>query len=90
MDREDEPRTALVALLDGTIQLVDRNSMGVRWAFDSGPPIYSSYQAQSSSGYFIYCGDDWDLYEHSDHFGRRVCHRNTTVFCLLLHFFVYD
>ncbi|KAM1047491.1 hypothetical protein ACFX2C_026842 [Malus domestica] len=68
---EDEPRTALVALLDGTIQLVDRNLMGVRWAFDSGPPIYSSYQAQSSSGYFIYCGDDWDLYEHSDHFGRR-------------------
>ncbi|KAF3440261.1 hypothetical protein FNV43_RR18545 [Rhamnella rubrinervis] len=52
------------------------------WSFASGPPIYTSYQAPlrpdidkdntngQSTGFFIDCGDDWELYMHSEHFGR--------------------
>ncbi|XP_030515996.1 serine/threonine-protein kinase/endoribonuclease IRE1a isoform X1 [Rhodamnia argentea] len=74
--------TALVAALDGTIHLVDSDSRRVIWSFTSGPPIHSSYQAPinqdnenesssgPSSGYFIDCGDDWELYMYNEHFGK--------------------
>ncbi|KAK9074817.1 hypothetical protein SSX86_003136 [Deinandra increscens subsp. villosa] len=71
--------TTLVATLDGTINLVYRDSGRLIWSFASGPPIYSSYQAPlnhdddkenaSTSGggsYFIDCGDDWKLVAHTD------------------------
>ncbi|KAJ0445550.1 putative protein kinase IRE1 family [Helianthus annuus] len=74
--------TALVATLDGTINLVYRDSGRIIWSFASGPVIYSSYQApinhdddkenasssSSSSGgsYYIDCGDDWKLFAHTD------------------------
>ncbi|KAF3440889.1 hypothetical protein FNV43_RR19175 [Rhamnella rubrinervis] len=76
------PSTALIAALDGTIHLVESNSMRKIWSFASGPPIYTSYQAPlrpdidkdntngQSTGFFIDCGDDWELYMHSEHFGR--------------------
>lgn len=79
--------TALVAALDGTINLVDSESRRVIWSFPSGPPIYSSYQAAvnqdndkenssgPSSGFFIDCGDDWELYAHNEHFGKMVWRR---------------
>ncbi|XP_021804582.1 serine/threonine-protein kinase/endoribonuclease IRE1a-like [Prunus avium] len=69
--------TALVATLDGRIHLVESNSMRVLWSLASGPPLYTSYQAQDStsgsknSRYFIDCGDDWNLYLHRGHFGRE-------------------
>ncbi|XP_008440916.1 serine/threonine-protein kinase/endoribonuclease IRE1-like isoform X2 [Cucumis melo] len=71
--------TALIAALDGTIHLVDSNSMKIIWSFSSGPPIYSSYQAninhehnqENASGvgssFFFDCGDDWELYIHTEH-----------------------
>ncbi|PSR99498.1 Endoribonuclease [Actinidia chinensis var. chinensis] len=68
-------KTALVAGLDGTIYLVEINSRKLLWSFNSGPSIYSSYQAllnhesgnQDASAphdFFIDCGDDWELYVH--------------------------
>ncbi|XXG70954.1 hypothetical protein AAC387_Pa07g0313 [Persea americana] len=36
--------TVLIASLDGTIHLVERNSWKVRWSFSSGPALCSSYQ----------------------------------------------
>ncbi|KAI3813677.1 hypothetical protein L1987_18406 [Smallanthus sonchifolius] len=74
----DNHDTALVATLDGTINLVYRDSGRLIWSFASGSPIYSSYQASisydddkenaSASGgsYFIDCGDDWKLFAHTD------------------------
>lgn len=66
--------------------------MRVIWSFASGPPIYSSYQApvmgqdidkensnEQSSGFFIDCGDDWELYMQSEHFGRMVWYRTLQV-----------
>lgn len=59
--------------------------MRVIWSFTSGPPIHTSYQApigqdidkenssEQGNGFFIDCGDDWELYMHTDHFGRMVC-----------------
>ena len=76
--------TALIAGLDGTVHLVESNSKRVIWSFESGTPIYTSYQATSgqdndkenasdpSGRFFIDCGDDWDLYMHSEHFGKTV------------------
>ncbi|XP_031386861.1 serine/threonine-protein kinase/endoribonuclease IRE1a isoform X1 [Punica granatum] len=72
------PNTALVAALDGTIHLMDSDSGRVIWSFASGPPIYSSYQApvnqdndteistEPNRRFFIDCGDDWELYAHSE------------------------
>ncbi|KAK7856155.1 serine/threonine-protein kinase/endoribonuclease ire1b [Quercus suber] len=77
-----EHSTALIAGLDGTVHLVESNSKRVIWSFESGTPIYTSYQAASgqdndkenasdpSGRFFIDCGDDWDLYMHSEHFGK--------------------
>lgn len=74
----DNHDTALVAALDGTINLVYRDSGKVIWSFASGSPIYSSYQAPISHdddnentsvpgiSYFVDCGDDWKLYAHTD------------------------
>lgn len=70
--------TALVAALNGTIHLVESNSMKVLWSFTSGPSIYSSYQAPLDqdnatdwgSGFFVDCGEDWELYMHGRHFGK--------------------
>ncbi|CAK9156292.1 unnamed protein product [Ilex paraguariensis] len=68
--------TALVAALDGTVHFLDLNSMKPLWSFTSGPEIYSSYQAPldhdndkenasgMGSGFFMDCGDDWELYAH--------------------------
>lgn len=72
--------TALVAALNGTIHLVESNSMKVLWSFTSGPSIYSSYQAPLDqdnatdwgSGFFVDCGEDWELYMHGRHFGKVV------------------
>lgn len=97
MNRNSEP-TALVATLDGRIHLVESNSMRVLWSLASGPPLYTSYQAQDStsgsknSRYFIDCGDDWNLYLHRGHFGREVCHKNAILFvCLfVVPFFAYN
>ncbi|KAK1439250.1 hypothetical protein QVD17_05066 [Tagetes erecta] len=74
----DDHDTALVSTLDGTINLVYRDSGRLIWSFASGSPIYSSYQAPvnhdnakenaSASGgsYYIDCGDDWKLVAHTD------------------------
>lgn len=40
---------ALVATLDGTVFLVDTNLGEIRWSFESGPPIYSSFQDDSAA-----------------------------------------
>lgn len=74
---------AIVAALDGTVHLVDTNLRKTRWSFPTGSPIYSSYQARVSSDddrhngselskdlYYIDCGDDWELYVHSQRFGK--------------------
>lgn len=57
--------------------------MKIIWSFSSGPPIYSSYQAninhepnqENASGvgssFFFDCGDDWELYIHTEH-GKMV------------------
>jgi serine/threonine-protein kinase/endoribonuclease IRE1 len=76
---------AIVAALDGTVHLVDTNLRKTRWSFPTGSPIYSSYQARVSSDddrhngselskdlYYIDCGDDWELYVHSQRFGKLV------------------
>lgn len=71
-----EPETALIAGLDGTVHLLNLDSMKSLWSFDSGPTIYSSYQAPldednkenaigTRSEYYIDCDDDWELYAHS-------------------------
>ncbi|XP_052196647.1 serine/threonine-protein kinase/endoribonuclease IRE1a isoform X1 [Diospyros lotus] len=76
-----EHDTALVAALDGKVQLVDTKSGQVLWSFTSGSSIYSSYQspvehdndeenASRLSSFYIDCGDDWALYMH-DAFGKR-------------------
>ncbi|CAI9276362.1 unnamed protein product [Lactuca saligna] len=74
----DNHDTALVAALDGTINLVYRDSGRIIWSFASGSPIYSSYQASTShdddkesapvpeGSYYVDCGDDWKLYAHTD------------------------
>ncbi|XP_059644992.1 serine/threonine-protein kinase/endoribonuclease IRE1a [Cornus florida] len=73
----NEHDTALVAALDGTIYLIEPKSRKVLWSFTSGSSIYSSYQAPVNhdndtenvsgpgGGYFIDCGDDWELYAHN-------------------------
>lgn len=78
LSQSDEHSTALVAALDGTINLVELKSAKILWSFASGPSIYSSYQAPvnhdsdeenaSASGgaYFVDCGDDWKLYAHTE------------------------
>jgi serine/threonine-protein kinase/endoribonuclease IRE1 len=66
--------TALIAAPDGTIYLVELTSGEVLWSFDSGPSIYSSYQAISHDGNghnyskqsYVDCGDDWELYMHGN------------------------
>ncbi|KAL6011971.1 hypothetical protein ACLOJK_002438 [Asimina triloba] len=40
----NEPGTALIASLDGTVYLVDANSGKVHWSFSSGPALSSSYR----------------------------------------------
>lgn len=74
----DNHDTALVAALDGTINLVYRESGRIIWSFASGSPIYSSYQAPINhdddkenasalgGSYFVDCGDDWKLFAHTD------------------------
>ncbi|OMO83388.1 hypothetical protein COLO4_22561 [Corchorus olitorius] len=73
-----EQETELAARTDGTIVLRTQNSKRVIWSFASGSPIYSSFQAPSTSdtdtdnanenasqpttAFFIDCGDDWELY----------------------------
>ncbi|XP_041018882.1 serine/threonine-protein kinase/endoribonuclease IRE1a isoform X2 [Juglans microcarpa x Juglans regia] len=74
-----EHSTTLIAGLDGTVYLVESNSKRVIWSFTSGAPIYTSFQAPFSQDkdkenaggrFFIDCGDDWELYMHTEHFGR--------------------
>lgn len=74
--------TALHAGPDGTVHLVESNSNRVIWSFASGTPMYTSYQApfgqdndtenasEPSGRFFIDSGDDWELYMHSEQFGR--------------------
>ena len=72
-----------MAGLDGTIYLVEINSRKLLWSFNSGPSIYSSYQAllnhesgnQDASAphdFFIDCGDDWELYVHGPAYKKSV------------------
>ncbi|XP_061355029.1 serine/threonine-protein kinase/endoribonuclease IRE1a-like [Gastrolobium bilobum] len=79
-------RTALIATLDGTMHLVERQETGsirrVIWSFPTGAPIYRSYRApinkdnvkENASAAiisgFMECGDDWALYMHDKHFGK--------------------
>ncbi|KAM7529487.1 hypothetical protein LguiB_032897 [Lonicera macranthoides] len=83
----NEHDTALVATLDGTINLLDLKSGKTLWSFASGSSIYSSYQApvnhggdeenaSDGAGYFIDCGDDWKLYADN---GLRKMHLHMTV-----------
>lgn len=76
MGSSREPETALIAGLDGTVHLLNLDSLESIWSFASGPRIYSSYQApldennkENASGtgteYYIDCDDDWELYAHS-------------------------
>lgn len=80
--RKSKGNTALVATSGGEFYLVDSNSKKIIWSFTSGTPIYSSYQAptnynkenasgSSRSPFFFDCGDDWELYIHTEH-GRTV------------------
>lgn len=74
----DNHDTVLVAALDGTINLVYRDSGRIIWSFASGSPIYSAYQAPIThdddnenasapgGGYFVDCGDDWKLFALTD------------------------
>ncbi|XP_077231066.1 serine/threonine-protein kinase/endoribonuclease IRE1a-like isoform X2 [Tasmannia lanceolata] len=79
-----------VATMDGTIYLLDGKSGKIHWSFSTGPPILSSsHQAilddnsddsdnkypSGSDDYFIDVGDDWELYEHSKHFGSKKLNR---------------
>lgn len=72
--------TAIVATSAGEIYLVDSNSKKIIWSFASGTPVYSSYQSptihdynkkyasdSSRSPFFFDCGDDWELYIHTEH-----------------------
>lgn len=75
LSESKEADTALVAALDGTIFLLELDSMKPLWSFASGSEIYSSYQApvdedkENASGtgtdYYIDLGDDWELYAHN-------------------------
>lgn len=68
--------TVLLATLDGTLSLVEVDSLKILWSIKTGLPIYSSYQAsrnldsnlESASGFvddtYVDCGDDWILYRH--------------------------
>lgn len=68
--------TALLATLDGTLSLIEIDSLKIVWSIKTGLPIYSSYQAlqnldlnaENASGHgddtYIDCGDDWILYMH--------------------------
>ncbi|MED6204063.1 hypothetical protein PIB30_005461 [Stylosanthes scabra] len=82
-----KPTTALVAALDGTMYLVDKQENSptrVIWSFSTGSPIYHSYQApiHKDSGKengstarisgSVECGDDWSLYMHDKHFGKMA------------------
>jgi len=82
--RKGKGNTALVATSAGEIYLVDSNSKKIIWSFASGTPVYSSYQSptihdynkkyasdSSRSPFFFDCGDDWELYIHTEH-GRTV------------------
>ncbi|KAL9238083.1 hypothetical protein vseg_012556 [Gypsophila vaccaria] len=73
----NRPNTVLVATLDGTLSLVEIDTLKILWSIKTGFPIYSSYQAsqnldinlESGSGpghddTFIDIGDDWNLYKH--------------------------
>ncbi|KAK7250757.1 hypothetical protein RIF29_33413 [Crotalaria pallida] len=82
---QPKPTTALIATLDGSMYMVDREasgSMKVIWSFSTGSPIYHSYKAPINkdngkenasaaliSG-FVECGEDWALYMHDKHFGK--------------------
>lgn len=93
--RKGKINTALVAASDGAIHLVDSNSMNKIWSFTSGPPIYSSYQAHIehdhnqenasglSSSFFFDCGDDWELYMHTEH-GKMVKFSKIITFIILV------
>uniref|UniRef100_A0A2N9F0V7 non-specific serine/threonine protein kinase n=1 Tax=Fagus sylvatica TaxID=28930 RepID=A0A2N9F0V7_FAGSY len=81
-DIQHKHSTALHAGPDGTVHLVESNSNRVIWSFASGTPMYTSYQApfgqdndtenasEPSGRFFIDSGDDWELYMHSEQFGR--------------------
>ncbi|KAE9614571.1 hypothetical protein Lal_00012248 [Lupinus albus] len=81
----NKPTTALIATLDGTMYMVDREesgSMKVIWSFPTGSPIYNSYKAPINNDNgkenasatlingFVECGKDWALYMHDKHFGK--------------------
>lgn len=81
----NEQDAALIASLDGTLYLVDNYSQKVHWSLNLGSKIYSSYQAPinsdhdkenssgvTSSSYAFDCGDDWDMYVHHRHIGKKV------------------
>lgn len=63
--------TEALVFLDGTIFLFDSNS--IRGSFSTGHPLSSSYLAltDGDDGYFLSCGDDWELYQHSRNFGKK-------------------
>jgi serine/threonine-protein kinase/endoribonuclease IRE1 len=74
----------IVTDLDGKVYLVDTGLRKVLWSFESGRPIYSSYQeflsrdndisnaSESDNDAYIDCGEDWALYAHSKRLGKVV------------------
>lgn len=74
-----------MAAPDGMIHLVELNSGKIQWSFNSGPSIYSSFQAlpdnrgddhnlsTEGENFYIDCGEDWKLYLHGDDFKKVVC-----------------
>ncbi|KAF8405570.1 hypothetical protein HHK36_010477 [Tetracentron sinense] len=74
--------TLLFVGLDGMIYLAESDSGKPLWTFPSGPSIYSSYQdflnhdsdkenaSLLNNDFFVDCGDDWELYMQSRHFGK--------------------
>ncbi|XP_042507610.1 serine/threonine-protein kinase/endoribonuclease IRE1a isoform X2 [Macadamia integrifolia] len=85
-DTGQEDVLPIVASPDGTIYSVDIESKKILWSFKSGPPIYSSYQdllnpdkdkeKENASGlnynFFVYSGDDWELYVHYRNSGKKT------------------
>ncbi|KAM7260337.1 hypothetical protein ACFE04_016078 [Oxalis oulophora] len=79
----DNLELAMVADLVGRVYLLDVRSGKIYWSFASGSPIYSSHHAKylkdgiveehgvgQSKGFYVDCGDDWELYIHTKRFGK--------------------
>ncbi|XP_051139823.1 serine/threonine-protein kinase/endoribonuclease IRE1b-like [Andrographis paniculata] len=67
---------------DGTVYYVESSSGKILWSFSSGQSIYSSFQkmpnrdgeklnaSADGDSFYIDCGEDWELYLHSNGFSK--------------------